>query len=152
MIKPITLIKISVFYFLSIHVARIIDAHICAKSMYETNLANSKPLPTSELQQYEEQYNWPFNVTIGKLLHVQQWTCLDIMNYAISCLAIFLKAPITMAFEAFNHLMECLYHPISEPIFYPSRPLISEEIITYNWSLSQQTSYSTFGSFVNCSY
>ena len=138
-------------YFLFDHVARIVDTHICAKSMYETNLANAKPLSTSELQKYEEQYNGPFNVTIGKLLHVQQLTGPDVMNYTISRLAVFLKAPTTMAFEVLNHLMECSYQHISEPIFYPSQPLIPEEIITYNWSLLQQTSYSTFVSFVTYS-
>ena len=125
----------------------VIDTPICAKPTYESELGNRPPIPLSELEEYERKYKGPYNVTIGKLLHIQQWTRPDI-NYAISRLAVFLKAPTAMAFEALNHLLEYTYHHLHEPIFYPSRRLPPDEIITYNWSSSQQTKYSTFGSFV----
>ena len=74
------------------------------------------PIPPSELHEYEKQFKGPFNVTVWKLLHVQQWTCPDI-NYAISRLVVFLKAPTAMAFEALDHLVQYLYHHMHEPFF-----------------------------------
>lgn len=53
-----------------------------------------------------------------------------------------------MAFEALDHLMQYLLHHFHEPISYPSTPLNDGEVITNNWSPTQKSSYSTFGSFV----
>ena len=55
------------------------------------------------------------------------------LNYAISRLAVFIKAPTGLAFEALHHLLQYLCHHIHEPIFYPSHKLSSEDLITYHW-------------------
>ena len=127
--------------------AKIVDTPIRADPTYEYVLGNSLPLSSTDLPEYEHRYHGPFNVTIGRLLHAQQWTRPD-LNYAISRLAVFLKAPTALAFEALDHLMHYLLHHSHEPIFYPSRRLKDNEIITYQWSKTQHSSYSTFGSFV----
>ena len=134
-------------YFDPGHSPKITNTPIRATSTYERDLANDVPLSPIELEQYEKRYRGTYNVIIGKLLHVQQWTRPD-LNYAISRLTVFLKAPTASSFEALHHLLEYLIQHIHEPIFYPSRKLPSEEIITYHWSPHQSTSYSTFGLLV----
>ena len=107
-------------------------------------MANWKPLSTTKLWQYEKWYSRPFNVTVGKLLHIQQWTCSD-LTHAISRLELFLKAHLRHRITLWN-IYIIMY--IGQ-FFSPYRPNINEEIITYDWSPKQQTIYSTFfGSLV----
>ena len=124
-------------YFSPGHVAKSVDTPIPANPTYEHTLANSLPLSPTELPAYEQKYHGPYNTTIGKLLHIQQWSRPD-LNYTISRLAVFLKAPTALAFEALDHLMHYLLKHSHEPIFYPSSPLQDDEVITYNWSPTQQ--------------
>ena len=123
------------------------DTPINAHPTYEYELAQCKPLTLNELKQYEEKYHGAYNQTIGKLLHIQQWTRPDI-NYAISRLAVFSKSPTSMAFHALDHLMQYLYHHMHEPIFYPRKPIGQDEHITYHWSPHQQSTYTTKTTYV----
>ena len=99
---------------------KIIDTPIRANPTYERDLANHTPLSPTELQQYEKRYKGAYNVTIGKLLHIQQWTRPD-LNYAISRLAVFLKAPTASSFEALHHFLEYLSQHIITCIIFGLR-------------------------------
>ena len=46
---------------------------IKAHPNYEYKLSQSQPLSMKDLQYYEAKYNGPYNHTIEKLLHIQQW-------------------------------------------------------------------------------
>ena len=118
------------------------DNPIKAHPTYEHELSQSPPLSPEDLTMYEQKYHGAFNHTVGKLLHVQQWTRPD-LNYAVSRLAVFTKSPTSMAFEALDYLMHYLHHHMHEPIFYPAKPIGPDELITYVWSPHQQQSYTT---------
>ena len=109
-------------YFPPGYKAKAIDTPLPAHPTYKHALATSSPLSLDDLRQYEGQYHGPYNITISKLLHIQQWSRLD-LNYVISRLAVFLKAPTAIAFKALDHLMNYLLNHLHEPIFYPSSPL-----------------------------
>ena len=64
------------------------DHPIKAHPTYEYDIAQSQPLSPDELEHYEKKHNGPYKHIIGKLLHIQQWTRLD-LNYAISRLAVY---------------------------------------------------------------
>ena len=61
-------------YFEPGHTTKNIDTPIQVDPMFEHDLANSTPSSPEELRHYEDRYKGPYNVTIGKLLHIQQWT------------------------------------------------------------------------------
>ena len=123
------------------------DTPIKAHPTYEYNLAKSPPLSADDLKKYEVEYKGAFNHTIGKLLHIQQWSRPD-LNFAISRLAVYAKSPTSMAFEALDHLMAYLMHHIHEPIFYPAKPIGPDEIITYYWSKHQKSTYTTKSTYI----
>ena len=123
------------------------DTPIKAQPTYEHDLAQCEPLQDTDLPHYESRYKGPFNHTIGKLLHIQQWTRPD-LNYAISRLAVYAKSPTHMAFQAIDHLMVYLHTHMHEPIFYPTRKIGDDELITYNWSNNQKSTYHTKTTYV----
>ena len=126
---------------------KIHDNPINAHPTYEYELSQSPPLSPDDLQCFELTYNGAFNQTIGKLLHIQQWTRPD-LNYAISRLAVFSKTPTAMAFQALNYLMSYLHHHMHEPIFYSNKPIGPDEIITYCWSNHQKSTYTTKSTYI----
>ena len=115
---------------------------IKAHPTYEYDIAQSQPLSPDELEHYEKKHNGPYKHIIGKLLHIQQWTRLD-LNYAISLLAVYSKSPTPMAFQASDYLMIYLHHHMHEPIFYPSKSIGPDEAITYKWLKNQHLTYTT---------
>ena len=118
------------------------DTPIKAHPTYEHELAQSTPLPPTDLHEYETKYNGAFNQTIGKLLYIQQWTRPD-LNYTISRLAVYTKSPTSMAFHALEHLITYLKHHLHEPIFYPAKPIGPDELVTYQWAKQQQSTYTS---------
>ena len=66
---------------------------------FELDLSETPPLEKEELQIYETRYHGPFNHTVGKLLHVQQWKRQDI-NFTVTRLASFTRNPNKPAFQA----------------------------------------------------
>ena len=114
---------------------------------YEHDLSQSPPLSPTDLQHYETRYRGAFNHTIGKLLHIQQWSRPD-LNYAISRLAVYAKSPTPMAFEALEHLMQYLNTHMHEPFFYPRRQIGKDEPITYKWSNHQTSTYTTKTTYI----
>ena len=117
-------------YFEPGHTTKIIDTPIRADPTFKHDLANSIPLSPEELRHYEDCYKGLYNVTIGKLLHIQQWTHPD-LNYAISCPAVFLKAPSGLALKVSHHLVQYLHHHVHEPIF--------THHVNYHWTNSSHT-------------
>ena len=69
---------------------------------------------------YESRYHGLFNYTIGTLLHIPQWTRPN-LNFALSRLACFTRAPNKLAFIALEHLMRYLYFHLHETILYPKK-------------------------------
>ena len=53
-----------------------------------------------------------------------------------------------MAFQALDHLMAYLYHHMHEPLFYSSKPIGPDELVTYHWSKKQTSTYSTKSTYV----
>ena len=123
------------------------DNPINAHPTYKYKLSESTPLSPEELEAYENTYHGAYNQTIGKILHIQQWTRPD-LNYAISRLAVFSKSPTAIAFQALDHLMSYLHHHMHEPIFYPPKPVGPDKLITYCWSKHQTTTYTTKSTFI----
>ena len=123
------------------------DNPIKAHPTYEYGLSQCPPLSTEELNHYETKYKGAYNQTIGKLLHIQQWTRPD-LNYAISRLAVYTKSPTSMSFQALDYLMCYLHHHMHEPIFYPTKPIGPDEVITYTWSRQQQSTYTMKSTYV----
>ena len=107
---------------------------------FEFNLSETPPLDDEMLPIYEARYHGPFNHTIGKLLHIQQWTRQDI-NFAVTRLATFTRNPNKPAFLALEHLMWYLHTHFHEPIFYPRITLGPPQTITYKFSTSQILRY-----------
>ena len=118
------------------------DTPIKAHPTYKHGLAQSPPLSPSDLQEYETKYHGAFTQTIGKLLHIQQWTRTD-LNYTISRLAVYTKTSTAMAFQALDHLIAYLKNHMHEPIFYPRKTIGPDELITYQWSNHQKSTYRT---------
>ena len=116
------------------------ETPIKAHPTYKYNLSESTPLSPEDLKEYKQPHNGAFNQTIGKLLHIQQWSRRD-LNYAISRLAVYAKSPTAMAFQALDYIMCYLHHHMHEPIFYPNKPIGPDEAITYKWSRQQQNSH-----------
>lgn len=110
-------------------------------------MSQSPPLQPEDLNQYEQKYHGAYNHTIGKLLHIQQWSRPD-LNYAISRLAVYAKNPTSMAFEALDYLMVYLKHHLHEPIFYPARQIGPDEPITFKWSKNQTSTYNAKSTYV----
>ena len=102
---------------------------------------------SDDLQLYESRYHGPFNHSIGKLLHIQQWTRPDI-TFSVTRLASFTKNPNKHAFLALEHLMHYLHTHSHEPIFYPRQRLGPEHPITYKFSQKQSSTYSLSSSYV----
>ena len=113
---------------------------------FELDLSAAPVLDEDTLQIYETRYHGPFNHTIGKLLHVQQWTRQDI-NFAVTRLAAFTRNPNKPAFQALEHLLFYIHTHAHEPIFYPRLPLGPPQTITYRFSTSQSQQY-TLPSYV----
>ena len=65
------------------HLPKIVNSPFPTDTNYEEDLAQSPPLEGEELKLYEKRYHGAFNQSIGKLLHIQQWTRLDI-NFAVT--------------------------------------------------------------------
>ena len=64
------------------------DTPIKAHPTYEDNLAQCPPFSQNDVQHCQIKYEGAYNQTIGKLLHIQEWTCPDI-NYTISRPAVY---------------------------------------------------------------
>ena len=107
---------------------------------FELDLSTTPALDTDTLQTYETRYHGPFNHSIGKLLHIQQWTRQDI-NFAVTRLAAFTRNPNKLAFQALEHLMRYLHTHFHEPIFYPRKTLGPPQTITYQFSPTQSMEY-----------
>ena len=122
------------------HFTKIVNSPFPTDTHYEEDLAQSDPLEGDELQLYEKRYHGAFNQSIGKLLHIQQWTRLDI-NYAVTRLASFTRNPNKPAFLALEHLMQYLHSHLHEPIFYPSTFQQDLQKITYQFSPKQSATY-----------
>ena len=71
---------------------------------FELDLSSTPSLDNNTLQIYETRYHGPFNHTIGKVLHIQQWMQQDI-NFAVTRLAAFTRNPTKTSFQALEHLM-----------------------------------------------
>ena len=123
------------------------DTPIKAHPTYEYELAQCPPISTEELPEYEHKHNGAFNQLIRKLLHIQQWSRPD-LNYTISRLAVFAKAPTSMVFQAIEHLMLYLSTHLHQPIFYPSKSIGPDEVVTYRWLKDQSSTYSTKTTYV----
>ena len=109
-------------------------------SNFELDLSESPPLQGSELQLYEHRYHGAFDHSIGKLLHIQQWTRPDI-NFAVARLACFARNPNKPAFIGLEHLMQYLHSHLHEPIFYPTKFTPTPSPITYTFSRKQTLDY-----------
>ena len=72
-------------------------------STFEQDLSQSPALDENELRCYEKRYHGAFNHTLGKLLHIQQWTRADI-NFAVTRLVSFTRNPNKPAFLALEQL------------------------------------------------
>lgn len=123
------------------------DNPIKAYPIHKYDLSQSLPLQPDDLHHYEQKYHGAYNHTIGKLLHAQQWSRPD-LNYAISRLAVYVKKPTSMAFEALDHLMGHLQHHLHEPIFYPAKQIGPDESITYCWSKNQSSMYNKKSTYI----
>ncbi len=123
------------------------DNPINVHPTYEYELSMSPPLSPEELKCYENKCHGAYNQTIGKILHIQQWTRPD-LNYAVSRLAVYSKSPTAMAFQALDYLMSYLHHHMHEPIFYSSKPIGPDELITYCWSKHQTSTYTTRSTYI----
>ncbi len=122
------------------HLPKYVNSPFPTDTHYEEDLAQSTPLQDDELKLYEKRYHGALNQSIGKLLHIQQWTCLDI-NYAVTRLASFTRNPNKPAFLALEHLMRYLHSHLHEPIFYPNTFQAKIQKITYQFSSKQSATY-----------
>lgn len=84
---------------------------------FEHDLSESRPLEGDELQMYESRYHGPFNHSIGKLIHFQQWICYDI-NFAMTHLESFTRKSNKPAILILEHLMQYLQSHLHESIFF----------------------------------
>ncbi len=96
--------KILAPWFTDGHSPKVTNTSFPTDSAFENNLSQSPPLDGDDLIMYEKRYHGAFNHTIGKLLHIQQWTRYDI-HYAVTRLATFTQNPNKHAFIALEHLM-----------------------------------------------
>ena len=87
---------------------KIVNTPYPTDNNFELDLTTAPSLNSDTLHQYETRYHGPFNHTLGKLLHIQQWTRYDI-NFAVTRLAAFTKNPNKVAFHALEHLMWYLH-------------------------------------------
>ena len=122
------------------HITKNIHTPYPTDSNFELDLTTDTPLHAETLRTYEMRYHGPFNHTIGKLLHIQQWTRQDI-NFAVTRLASFIKKPTKHAFHALEHLMWYLHTHSHEPIFYPRLPIGPPQKIKYTFSPTQSQQY-----------
>ena len=53
-----------------------------------------------------------------------------------------------MVFQAIEHLMLYLSTHLHQPIFYPSKSIGPDEVVTYRWSKDQSSTYSTKSTYV----
>ncbi len=132
------------------HPTRIVNSPFPTDSAFELALSQSPSLEGSELELYETRFHGAFNHTVGKLLHVQQWTRPDI-NYAVIRLASFTRNPNKYAFLGLEHLMQYLHSHLHEPIFYPCRPMGSPQTIDYHFSPKQSLQYLLPSNYIYCS-
>ena len=122
------------------HLPKIVNTPYPTEHNFELDLSTTPALDADTLQTYETRYHGPFNHTIGKILHIQQWTRQDI-NFAVTRLAAFTRNPNKLAFQALEHLMRYLHTHFHEPIFYPRKPLGPPQTITYQFSPTQSMEY-----------
>ena len=122
------------------HSTKITNSPFPTDSTFEYDLSQSPPLTDDDLLKYESRYHGAFNHSIGKLLHIQQWTRFDI-NYAVTRLASFTRNPNKYAFIALEHLMQYIHSHVHEPIFYPRRKINGHEQIQYKFSTKQSKEY-----------
>ena len=122
------------------HTTKIVNSPFPTDPTFELDLSQSPVLTESDLEIYETRYLGAFNHTLGKLLHIQQWTRADI-NYAVTRLATFTRNPNKSAFIALEHLMRYLHSHSHEPIFYPKGIQTSPQRITYIFSPKQSLDY-----------
>ncbi len=112
------------------HLPKEVNSSFPTKTNSELDLSQSPPLEGDELQKYKSRYHGAFNHSIGKLLHIQQWTCLD-MNYTTTHLASFARNPNKPVFIALEHLMRYKHSHLHEPIFYPNMSIDKDQKIKY---------------------
>ena len=86
------------------HMTKIVNTPYPTDSTFELELSTDIPLDEETMSKYEMRYHGPFNHTIGKVLHIQQWTQQDI-NFAVTRLAAFTRNPTKTSFQALEHLM-----------------------------------------------
>ena len=123
------------------HSPKVTNTSFPTDSSFECDLSQSPPLDDDDLLMYEKRYHGAFNHTIGKLLHIQQWTRYDI-HYTVTRLATFTRNPNKQAFIALEHLMRYIHSHLHEPIFYPKRHIAGTEKIDYKFSTKQSQQYS----------
>ena len=70
------------------HEMKVVNFPFPTDSTFEQDLSQSPALDENELRCYEKRYHGAFNHTLGKLLHIQQWTRADII-FAVTRLASF---------------------------------------------------------------
>ena len=134
--KPNILIKFKNLGLIMDILRKIVNTPFPTNSTFELDLSQSPHLDDSELEIYEKRFHGPFNHTVGKLLHIQQWTRPDI-NFAVTRLATFTRCPTKPAFIALEHLMRYLQSHLHEPIFYPRKSIGALQNIEYTFSPKQ---------------
>ncbi len=122
------------------HSPKITNTPFPTDTTFECDLSQSPPLDGDDLVMYESRYHGAFNHTIGKLLHIQQWTRYD-LHYAVTRLASFTRNPNKYAFLALEHLIRYIHSHLHEPIFYPRCTIHGTESIQYNFSSKQSQTY-----------
>ena len=125
--------KILATWFDNGHATKIVNSPFPTDTHFETDLSQTPVLTESDLELYEQRYHGAFNHTLGKLLHIQQWTRADI-NFAVTRLAMFTRNLNKPAFLALEHLMRYLHSHLHEPIFYPKEMQTSPQRIKYVFS------------------
>ena len=86
---------------------------------FEHSLGTTPAIKSDTLPKYEREYHGEFRSTVGKILHVQQWTRGD-LSFAIARLAAFNTCPNHYAFLGLKRIIRYLHTHPHEPLFYPS--------------------------------
>ena len=89
--------KIIAPWFTNSHFPKFTNSPFPTDTNFELDLSQASPLEGDELNSYKPRYQGIFNHSISKIIHIQQWICMDI-NYAATCLASFTQNPNKPAF------------------------------------------------------
>ena len=89
----------------------------------------------------KSRYHGAFNHFVGKQLYIKQQTHLDI-NYAVTCLASFIRNPNKPAFHALGYLIQYIHSHSQTLIIYPNMPINKKQYMKYMDSSKQFKQYS----------